>query len=207
MKNAITWASTPTGAAQPTPSIQDILRELAHVESEQVSSISAQTPTSLTFEKAEITEITLTLAATINDVAVVVDNLEEKPTYIPTEPVGTIYRYYDISTNLEDPNKLSSATIEFKVEKSWINANGINSTTIKLLKYLDGQWIQLTTQKVREDGAYAYYSATIPGFSVFAIAGEKAAGTIVPGISLMVIVVAIIVVIAMIALAMFKLRK
>jgi len=62
--------------------------------------------------------------------------------------------------------------IEFKVGKSWIREHSIDELTVKLNRYVDGTWYPLPTEKVGENDANIYYSATSPGLSTFAITGE-----------------------------------
>jgi hypothetical protein len=50
---------------------------------------------------------------------------------------------------------------------------------IKLNRYSEG-WNPLPTKKVGEGKDYIYYSAETPGFSIFAITGEKEALEITP---------------------------
>jgi PGF-pre-PGF domain-containing protein len=85
---------------------------------------------------------------------------------------GAIYKYLNITTTVPS-SKIANVTIKFKVEKSWITANDINSSTIALERYVNGQWVKLTTTKLSEDSIYIYFEAQSPGLSIFAIIGEK----------------------------------
>jgi hypothetical protein len=62
------------------------------------------------------------------------------------------------------------------VEKGWIEDNNVDAASIKLLRYADRGWSQLSTDKTGEDEAYVYYIADTPDFSMFSISSmdEKA---------------------------------
>jgi PGF-pre-PGF domain-containing protein len=134
-------------------------------------------PTAFEFENITVAEVTLNIAdehaifATVN-----IQQLTEKPPAIVSDPPGIVYRYLDISTELEDED-IDSVDIQFEVEKSWIVEAGIDESAVTLYEYdpETGLWNLLLTAKVGQDDAYIYYSATSPRFSVFAIAGEPLA--------------------------------
>ncbi|MCD6402839.1 MAG: PGF-pre-PGF domain-containing protein, partial [Candidatus Aenigmarchaeota archaeon] len=82
-----------------------------------------------------------------------------------------IYGYFEITlSNIGDA--LDEATLEFKVEKSWINENNLDPTTVTLYKF-DGEWVGMPTELTNEDEDFYYYVSTVHGFSTFAIAAEE----------------------------------
>lgn len=88
----------------------------------------------------------------------------------------SVYQYIDITkSNLEDEN-IERATIDFKIEKSWITNNNIDEGTVQLLRLKDGEWQELTTGRISADTKYVYYNAITPGFSTFVIVGDTVAG-------------------------------
>ncbi len=69
-----------------------------------------------------------------------------------------------------------SATLEFRVPKSWIVANNINTTTVSLYRLRpDNTWLALETNLIQDSLNTYFYSATTTNFSVFAIAGAPEA--------------------------------
>ncbi|ADI74134.1 peptidase S8 and S53 subtilisin kexin sedolisin [Methanohalobium evestigatum Z-7303] len=70
-------------------------------------------------------------------------------------------------------NNIKNASIDFDVEKSWIEENDINESTIKMCRYHDDKWNKLQTQKLTENETVIKYRANTPGFSPFAITGEN----------------------------------
>ncbi|NIA12104.1 MAG: PGF-pre-PGF domain-containing protein [Nitrospiraceae bacterium] len=131
--------------------------------------IEAGKSRSVTFEGLNVRKISMEADRNISGVNVMVEEVD-KPTEIPA-PRGMVYDYLSITaTNLTDVNV--TAKVEFKVNKSRIVDENVDETTIKLNRY-DGSWTALPTYKINEDNVSVYFEAETPGFSVFAISGEK----------------------------------
>ena len=96
-----------------------------------------------------------------------------KPVEIPV-PQGLVYDYYEIATNIKSDN-IKSATVTFRVRKSWCENHDIHLETITLCRYAAEGWEELKTAKIEEDDLYCYFSAEKPGpgLSLFVITGEK----------------------------------
>ena len=82
------------------------------------------------------------------------------------------YEYYNITSGVADAN-ISNAAISFAVNKTWIDQNKLNSSTVAMYRFSAGQWNSLVTSKTAEDATRIYYNSNTPGFSVFAISGQK----------------------------------
>jgi PGF-pre-PGF domain-containing protein len=109
--------------------------------------------------------------STIRTAEITVEQLV-KPVNI-TNVSGIPYCYFNVTTtNLTDTN-ITNATIEFKVNKTWLNERNIDETTITLNKYSNNHWSVLPTSKIKEDNATLYFASETPGFSLFAISGDE----------------------------------
>lgn len=88
-------------------------------------------------------------------------------------PAGleNVYQHLEISLDKGAVEDVQQATLNFNVEKSWIDNNNINE--VVLMRYNNG-WQELATQFVSSDADYSYYTATTPGFSYFAVVGKSA---------------------------------
>jgi hypothetical protein len=86
---------------------------------------------------------------------------------------GKVYRNVNIwvGDGKITPELISDATITFRVQKSWMSGNGIDTASIRMCRYKSGAWAQLPTSMTGEDETYVYYVARTPGFSAFAISG------------------------------------
>ena len=93
--------------------------------------------------------------------------------------LGEVYQTFKIDTiNLTD-NNIANATIEFRVNKTWIEQQGGGIENISLYRKEDSanKWNTLNTTYLSEDSNYYYFLAISPGFSSFTIA-LKLAGII-----------------------------
>lgn len=88
-----------------------------------------------------------------------------------SEAVGRTYKYLSI---VSPDAKVSSAAVRFSVSKVWLSDNRVSPQTVRLNRLQGSQWASLPTRLVSEEGAFASYEATTPGFSIFAISGELA---------------------------------
>jgi len=153
------YAPTTPTPAEKSPVVVKVVKIISRIE--------AGKPESVTFEGLDVYKISIEADKNVNDVNVMVEELE-KPKEIAEAP-GIVYAYYNITaTNLTDVNV--TTTIEFKVSKSWMADENIE--TIRLCRY-DEEWKALPTTKIDEDDAYVYFSAETHGFSIFAISGTK----------------------------------
>lgn len=105
----------------------------------------------------------------------IVEELKNKSTLVSGLPSGEVYKFINIwvgnsgyatSKNIENPE------ICFKVEKTWMKENGIDSSSIALNRYSDGAWEQLSINRTGEDDECTYFTAETSGFSFFAITGN-----------------------------------
>ncbi|HII02777.1 TPA: PGF-pre-PGF domain-containing protein [Methanosarcinaceae archaeon] len=113
---------------------------------------------------------------TVGRTTTIVEMLKEKSTLTESAPEGEIYRYLNIwvgNSGFASPENIAEPCVGFKVEKAWIAENGIQETTICLCRYSEGKWDKLPTVKEGEDQNYLHFKASTPGFSSFAITGEK----------------------------------
>jgi PGF-pre-PGF domain-containing protein len=121
-----------------------------------------------------VKEIKLRVNEAVNNVKVTVKKYDTQPSEITVAKTGQVHKYLQITTvNLG--SKLEGATLEFKVQKSWLTDNGIDKSNIALF-HLDesaGTWGELSSVYKEEDATYYYYEAQVPSFSYFAIAEKS----------------------------------
>lgn len=102
--------------------------------------------------------------------------------YPSSQPYGTshigeeVYKFIEIrKSGPAEDNDIQEAVIEFQVEKKWLEENGIESDTVSLMRFSNGQWQKLDTEVTdevtEEEGDFISFRAFTPGFSYFAICG------------------------------------
>lgn len=135
--------------------------------------IKPEEPVSVKIEEVDVSRIAIKVKNIVTNVNISIQKLPRKPIEIKVIPPGKNYGYFEISgENIEDKD-IEKVTIQFKVEKSWIDDNNIDVNTIKLNRYSEGKWSALTTVRIDEDGTYFYFEAESLGLSTFAITGEE----------------------------------
>ena len=142
-------------------------------ESQSFSSVGG-THLTLKFTKITngVTEIELTTLFNKNSVQMSVAD-GTKPSAGDPVSTGAVYKYIEITKINAVDSDFSLIKIRFKVPKTWITTNNIDSLKVSLYRYNNG-WDKLVTTRASSDSAYYYYEAISPGFSTFSIAGEAA---------------------------------
>ena len=160
------------GGGSSTPSTTETLT---------VASVGAgSTATFTTTNAASLGVETIQFTSSVSATNVQVTVKEVKETAITTTATslasssGAVYKYLEITKTGLQTSQMSSVKVNFKVPKSWLNSNNIDKNTVTLNRYNNG-WTKLATTIRSEDATYVYYAADTPGFSTFAITGEKGA--------------------------------
>ncbi|MDW7774823.1 MAG: NosD domain-containing protein [Methanosarcinales archaeon] len=133
-----------------------------------------------------IEHINFTGLTSSNTIAAKVEVLNYTSSLVNHTPPNIVYKNLNIfvgnygwatNTNINNPS------IVFMVEKSWINEHNIDISTITMYRYNDEKWNPLTTRQIREEANSLYFKADTPGFSSFAISGQKVRENSEPTIS------------------------
>ncbi len=102
--------------------------------------------------------------------------LKDKSAMVSSLPSDTVYRSFNIwvgDDKLTNSNDIENPVICFKVDKSWVQNKGIDRSSIALNRYNDRKWSQLSTNHLREDSKYLYFTANVSGLSCFSITGRE----------------------------------
>lgn len=135
-------------------------------------SISANQDVSMKVDKTEIpiTQLSFTSKKTASNAEIKITALTEAPSTDVTVTTP-VYKYISIDKKVLSDENIDEAELEFKVERSWLNANSVSEDDIALMRYTT-KWDELETIKQNSDANYAYYKAFTPGFSYFAIVSK-----------------------------------
>lgn len=140
-----------------------------------VTQIANGTNTTIAIERPTLAvqNLTLSVNRTVNNVSINFKSLlaEDLSALGAMAYAGKTYQYLNVEKeNITDAD-LKEVRIKFRVEKSWVTANGVDANTIKLRKWVTS-WIVLNTTKLSEDTSYVYFEAVSPTLSVFSVTGE-----------------------------------
>ncbi|WP_094227707.1 PGF-pre-PGF domain-containing protein [Methanolobus psychrotolerans] len=125
-------------------------------------------------ENNPITSISFIALKNSGVISTTIETLKGISVLVSGTPPGEVYKYMNIwvgDTGFSNPDNIENTVITFKVEKSWVSDNDIQSSLISLYRYNENKWKKLDTQKVKEDDNYLYFESETPGFSPFAITG------------------------------------
>lgn len=127
-----------------------------------------------------ITSIRFDALKNSGKVQAVVEVLRGSSSFAKTDAPGVIYQQMNIwvgSTGFITPENVNvgNLLIGFKVEKSWLEENKIDNTSVKLYRYADDSWNALPANVTGNDAEYVYFESKTPGFSPFAIISEAKA--------------------------------
>ncbi|WP_460373036.1 PGF-pre-PGF domain-containing protein [Methanocalculus sp. MC3] len=135
--------------------------------------VTAGTGTTLTYIGVPISAITLESDAELPSAIILVERVRLLPTGI-TPPSQEVYQYVEITPISGTAEHIKEgATISFSVPVGYLSAMGMTTNDVALLRNVNGVWTQLPTRLVKVERGVAYYEATTPGFSTFAIALQK----------------------------------
>ncbi|AFV22628.1 hypothetical protein Mpsy_0417 [Methanolobus psychrophilus R15] len=122
-----------------------------------------------------ITSIQFDALKNSGKIQAIVEVLKGRSSFAKTDAPGKVYQQMNIwvgSVGFVSPENVENLSINFKVEKSWLEENKINVDLVKLYRYADDSWDAVPTTPVREDDRYMYFESHTPGFSPFAISSE-----------------------------------
>ena len=135
--------------------------------------VTAGTGTTLTYVGVPISAISLKSDAELPSAIILVERVRLLPTGT-NPPSQEVYQYVDITPVSGTAEHIEEGSIiSFSVPVGYLSAMGMTTTDVALLRNVNGAWTQLPTRLVKVEGGMAYYEATTPGFSTFAIALQK----------------------------------
>ncbi|AKB34217.1 Cell surface protein [Methanosarcina siciliae HI350] len=165
-------SSSGGGGGSPEPASNVRVKEISQQFVTNGNHIKFEFPQNAT----PVTYIEFDAKKSAGKITTIVEELKEKSTLTPTEPEGNIYRYLNIWVGNEGfatPENIENSSVGFKVSKAWVTENEIDIDSITFQHFADDIWNSLSAEKVDEDDEYVYFEAKTPGFSPFAITGQK----------------------------------
>jgi PGF-pre-PGF domain-containing protein len=112
--------------------------------------------------------IEVTVNGTVKEILITARDTGSPGSSIP--PLnGRVYQFIEVKLYKTTDDTISSAEIKFTVPLSWLEEEGFDPADIVLFRWHNSEWQALSTTFVKEENKKAYFTATSPGFSLFAI--------------------------------------
>jgi S-layer-related duplication domain len=127
-------------------------------------------------ENNEIEFIQFTASRNWGKISATIECLHDTSALVDKEPEGTVYRNLNIwvgKSGFSDSDNIKDCVIGFKVSRQWLEDNGIDEGSIRLLHYSDREWEELNTDMTDKDDEYLHFEARTSGLSPFAIVGDS----------------------------------
>ncbi|MFN4132781.1 MAG: PGF-pre-PGF domain-containing protein [Candidatus Hadarchaeales archaeon] len=136
--------------------------------------------------KLDVQELKITASAPMENVKIYVEKMD-----VTTHPHGSVYSSFKIEH--ENLKAVESVEIKFRVDRWWMKQNKVDPKSVTLWRFDEEEgWQKLPTAEAGEDATFAYFSATAPAISTFAITyqtGEFPVLWIVGGIGVATIII------------------
>lgn len=144
-----------------------------------VPSMAANSIMNITIVKTEdiaFRQVNISVARAANNTKIIINRIMALPSSVGHDIEGKVYHYISIEKENITDGDLSKVYIEFALNISWFDENGIEMQNISLYRWEGDGWNELPTAYISEDNSEVLYQAESPGFSIFAI-GSGGAGT------------------------------
>lgn len=133
--------------------------------------------TSYGFNSPENPVVTVNFTGRKNSgtISTAIEVLKNTSALVQDTPNGLVYKNVNIwvgNAGFATTENIDSPTIGFRVNSSWMEMHGADSSDIRLNRYSDNSWSSLETKVTEEGGEYTYFESLTPGFSPFAITAE-----------------------------------
>lgn len=135
-----------------------------------IKNVSHDTPVEVHLENSKVSKVKVNFSTNSENVNISIKKIEKEDAGVP-EPSGQVYSYHEIRIRTTQ-GSVEKSKINFKVSKEWIEDKKSNEESIKLIRYHNGSWENLSTTLEQETATHFLYSSEVPGFSIFAITAE-----------------------------------
>jgi PGF-pre-PGF domain-containing protein len=118
--------------------------------------------------------VNITGNANAGEISTAIEVLRNTSILLNQSPPGIAFRNVNIwvgTSGFASPQNIKSATINFKIDKEWLEKNNIAASSIKLMRY-SNIWTDLPTRQIESTEKEIHYQADTQGFTFFAITGE-----------------------------------
>jgi len=167
-------SSSSSGGAGGSPELQ------SNVEAKELSQAFVTAGTHVRFDFPNgvtcIRYVEFDAKKTLGKITTIVEMLKGQSKLVSSLPEGTVYKNVNIwvgSGGIANSDNIENAVVGFRVDKTWLEENKVDTDSLNLW-YYDDSWSKLETKKLDEDNdTYVYFEAKTPGFGPFVIVADK----------------------------------
>ena len=141
----------------------------ANVTIYTISSGSTKNITILKTEDMAVRKLSIKTKNKVSDAKITITKLQSLPSTVSYEPSAMVYNYLSIEKQNVTDSDFERIIIRFAVTKQWVSDNEIDYRNIRLYRWSNNAWSELTTNYTSNDSTEYFYEASTPGFSTFAI--------------------------------------
>lgn len=138
--------------------------------------------TNVNVDNSQSTTVAFTESTVVNNInfvskdsgetKVIVQDIKDEEC-LETLPAGNVYTSFNIFIdNAEMKSNIEDAAVDFKVEKTWLIENNLDSSVIILNMYENGEWVEVPVTITGEDSKFVYFTAEVSEYSTFAITSK-----------------------------------
>lgn len=163
------------GASSNTTTVKKVTLVVSSIAANGIYKIDNEA--SLKTDGTMVRQLLVKVKNAVSSVKIAIENTgTSRPSSASTAPPGDeVFTYLDITpVNLLDSN-IASASFNLQLDKSWVTVYNIDMDTIQAYRYSGGSWNALKTTQTEENSTHYTYMVETPGFSVFAVTGNKIA--------------------------------
>ena len=135
-----------------------------------------------------VESITFRSTKTVGKTTAIVEELKNKSSLVSELPEGIVYKSFNTwvgNGGYGNSRSIENASVNFKVNTSWVHENSINKSSIIFNIYDDKnknnknkddknkEWMELPVNLKSEDDQFLHFTANVPGYSFFVITCTK----------------------------------
>jgi PGF-pre-PGF domain-containing protein len=128
-----------------------------------------------THAKNPIMYVNITGNTSLGIITASIEVLKNTSTLVKTAPDGLVYKNANIwvgTSGFATPKNIKEALIKFKIDNTWMSANGVSASNVVLMKWDGKAWINLDTKILSKDDTNSYFEGWTNAFSPFAIVAK-----------------------------------
>lgn len=158
----------------------DVRVEVSGVVSDSASAykVSADSTARFSFRRSglPVSSVSFRVSEEVRNVRVTVYSQSGRPSHVPDDANGTVYRYLTFNKSNVDDSLVSGLTVGFSVDRDFVSDNDASEDDVVLLRYDGGRWVEAEIRLSGSAGGSYSYEASSGGFGHYVVVLRAASG-------------------------------